>query len=132
MEIRLNALMTHWDLCFIIIVFCEIKIVDFTDIFRLKKLVATWVCTEISRNVSVSFGQKFRGISEVSEADIFPKFRSSPKFRSFSWNLAQFSSFQPIGARAVTVSFSRSIQLSGYPDILKLHNTKKTVRNSMH
>ena len=51
-----------------------------------------------------------------------PKFRS---FRSYSWNLAQYLGFQPIGARAV--SFSRSLQLSGYQDILKLHFTKTTI-----
>ena len=49
----------------------------------------------------ISESSKFRLISEVSTAD------NIGRFGRFFWNLAQFSGFQPIGARAV--SLSRSI-----------------------
>ena len=91
MEIRLNALMTHWDLCFIIIVFCEIKIVDFTDIFRLKKLVATWVCTEISRNVSVKNFAEFRKFQKQTFFRNFGRLRNFGRFPGIWRNFQAFS-----------------------------------------
>ena len=52
--------------------------------FFLSFLLGVKVCTEISWNVSVSFGQTFHIFSEVSEADGFAKFRSTNFVKPYS------------------------------------------------